>query len=180
PVGPVAEAPDLDAGDLLAPPHQPRARPALDQLAMQGLQPGQLPRVPPRPPPRWLPRGMLCAGPRMPNPPRPPRSSLPCGVDRNPPPPNLPPPPPCPRSCASLTTTARPPKSLPFRSAIADCACASSATSTNANPRERPVSLSVTIFTECTVRPPPSINSRTCFSVTSKGRFPTNSRLPIR
>ena len=40
----------------------------MDHLALQRLQPGQDPRVPPRPPPRWLPRGMFCAGPRMPKP----------------------------------------------------------------------------------------------------------------
>ena len=68
PVSPVPEPLDLETRDLLAPRDQPRTGAAVDDLAMQRPQPVQDPRVPPRPPPRWLPRGMFCAGPRMPNP----------------------------------------------------------------------------------------------------------------
>src|SRR5204863_8216549 len=102
PVRPVAKSSHLDPRDLLAPGDQARAGVALDDLAVQRAQPAQDPRVPPRPPPRWLPRGMFCAGPRMPNPLFCPWTSLPCGVPRNrPPPPKLPPP--CPRPSAALT-----------------------------------------------------------------------------
>src|SRR3954469_1685324 len=117
---------------------------------------------------------MFCAGPRMPNPLRP-CASLPCGVLRKPPPaPNLPPPPAF--SSASLTLSARPPKSLPSSSSMAAFASSSLSRSTKANPRERPVSLSLIIFTERTVRFAPAIKSFTCPSVVSKGRFPTNRR----
>src|SRR5438874_9692736 len=175
PVRPVAKPPDLDPRDLLAPGDQARAGAALGDLAVQRAQPAQDPRVPPRPPPRWLPRGMFCAGPRMPNPLFCPWTSLPCGVPRNPPPPpNLPPP--CARSSASLTLSGLPPKSLPFSSSMAAFASSSLSRSTKANPRERPVSLSVMIFTERTVRFSPAISCLICASVVSKGRLPTNRR----
>src|SRR5439155_26358982 len=123
PVSPAPEPLDLETRDLLPPRDQPRAGAAFDDLAMQRPQPAQDPRVPPRPPPRWLPRGMFCAGPRMPNP-RCPWTSLPCGVPRNPPPPpNLPAP--WPRSSASLTLSGLPPKSLPFSSSMAAFASSS-------------------------------------------------------
>src|SRR5882672_1697285 len=175
PIGPLAEALDLRPGHFLAPRHQPRAGPALDDLAMQGFQPGQEPRVPPRPPPRWLPRGMFWAGPRIPNPRWPPCASLPCGVPRKPPaPPKRPPP--CPFSSASFTLSGLPPKSFPFSSAMAAFASSSLSRSTKANPRDRPVSLSVMIFTVLTVRLSPAISCLTCASVVSKGRLPTNRR----
>src|SRR5207237_811665 len=128
PIRPIAKAAHLDARHFLAPRHQPRTSAALDDLAMEQVEPSQEPRVPPRPPPRWLPRGMFCAGPRMPNP-REPCESLPWGVPRNPPPPPNLPPPPWPRSCASFTTSARPPNSLPFSSWMAACASSSFSTS---------------------------------------------------
>src|SRR5207253_6667529 len=84
--------------------------------------------------------------------------------------PNLPLP--CPFSSASFTFSGLPPKSFPFSSAMAAFASSSLSRSTKANPRERPVSLSVMILTERTVRLSPSISCLICASVVSKGRLP--------
>src|SRR3954469_5786185 len=189
PVRPVAKALHLLLATQLPPRDEARTGAALDHVALQVPEPAwttlrsgnaqgscstqpQLPRVPPRPPPRWLPRGICWPGPRIPKPPFAPRSSCPPAPKalRNP---VLP----CwgPLSSASFTIRARPPKSFPFSCSMATFACSSVSRSTKAKPRGRPVSRSVTILIETTLRSSVSNTCRICFSVASYGRFPTYS-----
>jgi hypothetical protein len=97
-------------------------------------------------------------------------------VCREPPPP-LPryPPPPDPRSVfgrASLTFSALPSRSLPFKAAIALSPSALSLISTNPKPLACPVSRSVTMLTRSTL-PCTANRDRTASSVAPKLRFPT-------
>src|SRR5688572_17455440 len=95
------------------------------------------------------------------------------GVQRRPyPPPPPPPPPPVRgRSCASLTLSGRPPKSLPLSACIAREASALDI-STKPKPRGRPVSRSFTSDSFSTV--PCSANkARSVSSVAENGRLPT-------
>jgi hypothetical protein len=94
---------------------------------------------------------------------------------REPPPfPRFPPPPGArsPFGRASLTFSALPSTSLPFRPLIAAFPSASALISTNAKPLACPVSRSVTMFTRST-EPYDSNMERTVFSVVPKLRLPT-------
>ena len=73
---------------------------------------------------------------------------------------------------ASLILSARPPKLVPFRSAIARSASTESVISTKAKPRARPVSRSVTRLTRSTF-PYGSKSVRREDSVAPKSKFPT-------
>ena len=94
---------------------------------------------------------------------------------REPPPPLPRYPPPDPRSVfgrASLTFSARPSRSAPFKAAIARSPSALSLISTNPKPLACPVSRSVTMLTRSTA-PCAANRDRTASSVAPKLRFPT-------
>jgi hypothetical protein len=78
------------------------------------------------------------------------------------------------RSSAVLTRSLRPSTSWPSKRLIASAASASLENSTKANPRERPVSLSVPMWTFLTC-PAPARASESCCSVVRKLRLPTKT-----
>lgn len=78
------------------------------------------------------------------------------------------------RSSAVLTRSLRPSISWPSKRLIASAASASLENSTKAKPRERPVSLSVPMWT-CLTCPAPARASESCCSVVRKLRLPTKT-----
>jgi len=71
-----------------------------------------------------------------------------------------------------LTTSERPPNSVPLTPAIAALPWLGSSNSTKPKPRERPLELSMITFDEATA-PKAANSSRNSSSRASKGRLPT-------